>query len=117
MSLLDEGRETVTVYLEETWVDSDGNLMVRPGPTGITTSAAVQVLAQSGTSARRSEQGNEGFETEEVYRLRFPRSFPHYLNSESRVEWLGKSFEIVGEARLYNGSERTAHIDYVMRRT
>lgn len=117
MSLLDDGRDVVTVFLEETWVDSDGNIMVRPGSTGITTNATVQVLAQSGTSARRSEQGNEGFETEEVYRLRFPRSFPHRLNSESRVEWLGKSYEIVGEPRIYNGSGRTAHVDYIMRRT
>lgn len=117
MSLLDRGRETVTVYPEETWTDPDGNVMTRPGTVGIETRASVQREGQSGNSARRAEQDAIGFETEEVYRIRFPRSFTTVLGAQSAVEWNGKRYSVIGDAHYYNGSRRTAHTDYAMRRT
>ncbi|TCO56905.1 hypothetical protein [Actinocrispum wychmicini] len=117
MSLLDRAHEDILVFPEETTVDSDGNIMTRPSQTGIPARAVIQMLAQSGTSARRSEQDNEGFESEEVYRLRFPRSFPYVLSAQARIEWRGQYWAIVGEARRYNGSARTRHMDYTIRRT
>jgi hypothetical protein len=117
VSLLNRATEDVVVYLEETTVDSDGNIMTRPSAVGIPARATIQVLAQSGTSSRRSEQDNEGFESEEVYRLRFTRSFTHVVGAQSRIEWLGVSWSIVGEPRRYNGSSRTRHLDYIIRRT
>lgn len=117
MSLLDRSHENILVFLEETTVDSDGNIMTRPATTGIQTRATIQMLAQSGTSARRSEQDNEGFESEEVYRLRFPRSFSYVLSAQARIEWRGQYWAIIGEAHRFNGSSRTRHVDYTIRRT
>lgn len=118
MSLLDRGRETVTVYPEEVYTDPDGNILRRPQATGITVSnATVQLLAQSGTSQRRAEQDNEGIETEEMYRLRLPRSYAGpILGASGRVVWRGLSWEVIGKERRYNGSSRTSHIDYLIRR-
>lgn len=117
MSLLDRSRENIVVYLEEVITDSDGNTITRASTTGIPARATIQVLAQSGTSSRRAEQDNEGFEIEEVYRLRFPRSFPHVLGAQSRIEWRGQYWALVGDPRRYNGSRRTTHLDYTIRRS
>lgn len=117
MSLLDKGRETVTVYQEETWTDRDGNTMTRPGPTGVTTRATIQPAAQSGTSARRAEQDNEGFETEQVYRMHLPRSFTTTLGAQARIEWKGQYWAVVGDAFQFNGSARTKRVEYTIRRT
>lgn len=117
MSLLDRGRELITVYPEELWTDEDGNELTRPSSSGIQTRACIQLLAQSGTSARRAEQDNEGFESEEVYRLRLPRSFTTVLGAQARVDWRGQYWAVIGEVRRYNGSRKTRHFDYVIRRT
>ncbi|MEO6084433.1 MAG: hypothetical protein ABIQ18_15140 [Umezawaea sp.] len=117
MSLLDRGREVVTVYQEIVTTDRDGNTITKAGTHGVTTRASVQILAQSGTSSRRSEQDNEGFETESVYRLRLPRDFPFILGAQAKVDWQGKTWSVIGDARQFNGSPRTAHSDYIIRRT
>jgi hypothetical protein len=117
MSLLDRANEDVVVYLEEEWTDTDGNLMTRPSSTGIPAKATIQLAAQSGTSARREEQDNEGFETEATYRLRFARSFPYVLGAQSRISWKGQYWAVIGDAHYYNGSPRTRHFDYTIRRT
>lgn len=117
MSLLDRGRETITVYQEEAWTDRDGNVMTRPGSVGVQTRATLQPAAQSGTSARRAEQDNEGFEVETNYRLRLPRSFPFVLGAQAAIEWNGEYWSVVGDAKLYNGSSRTRHYDYIIRRS
>jgi hypothetical protein len=116
MSLLDTGREIVTIYQEIETTDSDGNTITKAGPTGVETIAAVQLAAQSGTSARRAEQDNEGFESEQVYRLRLPRSFTMVIGAQAQVEWLGVRWSIIGKPRRYNGSNTTAHTDYIIRR-
>jgi hypothetical protein len=118
VSLLDrQGAESIVVYLDETFTDSDGNLMRRASTTGIPYTATIQVLAQSGTSSRRAEQDNEGFESEEMYRMRLPRSFPHIIGAAAEVEWLGLRWAVIGKVRRYNGSPRTHHYDYMIRRT
>lgn len=117
MSLLDKGRETVTVYQEETWTDRDGNTMTRPGSVGVTTPATISPAAQSGTSARRAEQDNEGFETEAAYQMRLPRSFPFVLGAQARVEWRGQYWSVVGDAFHFNRSSRTKRVEYMIRRS
>ena len=118
INILDRpGRDTVVVFLEEEYTDSDGNPMTRASSTGITTTATVQLSAASGTSARRAEQGNKGFVTEETYKVRFPRSFPHVLDAQSKIEWQGRMYSVFGDAQRYNGSDRTRHVWYTMRRT
>lgn len=116
MSRLDTSNNDITVYLEETWTDSDGNTMVRPSATGIPARVMIQPLPQSGTSARRAEQDNEGFETERMYRMRFTRSFPYTLGAQSRIEWNGQYWSIMGDALTYNSGPRTRHTDYTIRR-
>lgn len=117
MSLLDTGRETVVIFQEIETTDADGNTITKAGPTGVETVATVQLLAQSGTSARRAEQDNEGFESEQAYRMRLPRSFPFEIGAQAQIEWLGVRWSINGKPRRYNGSDRTAHTDYIIRRT
>lgn len=117
MSLLDKGRETVTIYPEVTWTDRDGNIMTGPSSEGTVTKASLQPAAQSGTSARRAEQDNEGFETETAYRMRLPRSFPFVLQAQSRVEWNGEYWSVIGDAFKFNSSDKTKHFEYTIRRT
>ena len=118
MSLLDRAHyeETVTVYPEETFTSRDGNPMTRASSTGIDIRAVIQVAAASGTSSRRAEQDNEGFETEENYRIRFPSSFTTVLGPQSQVVWRGQRWSIFGEPKYYIGSHRTTHTDYTIRR-
>lgn len=117
MSLLDKANEDVIVYPEEVVTDSDGNIMTRPSVVGIPAKATIQIAAASGTSARRSEQDNEGFETEIGYRIRFPRSFTLVLGAQSQIEWRGKRYAVIGDVHEFRGSSITAHSDYMMRRS
>jgi hypothetical protein len=117
VSLLDKGRETITLYNEETYIDADGNPSRRAGSTPVTvTNCVVQLMAQSGTSARRTEDNNEAFDSEQVYRLRPPRSFTTIIGMHAKVVWQGVEWAVFGKARRYNGSDRTAHVDYILRR-
>lgn len=116
VSLLDRGDERVLVFLEEVSTDEDGNTITRPSPTGIPALARISLQNQSGTSSRRAEQDNEGFESESVYSVKFPRSFPYVLGAQSQIEWRGKRWVVFGDARLHLRSPRTAHTSYVIKR-
>lgn len=119
MSLLDVGRETVIVFHDEAFVSPDGNLMHRASTTDVDTivNCVVQVAAQSGTSARRAEQDEEGYDTEQVYRFRPPRSYVRKIGLQSQVEWMGVRWSVIGHPREFNGSDNTFHTDYTLRRT
>lgn len=117
MSLLDRGNEDIIVYPEETITDSDGNVHIRPSTTGVPARVLIQAMPQSGTSARRAEQDNEGFETEQLYRMRFTRGSEMDLGVRARIEWRGQWWSINGFPIRYNSGARTAHIDYVIKRT
>ncbi|ASW31367.1 head-to-tail stopper [Mycobacterium phage Lokk] len=121
MSLLDTGAryQPVTVYPEELVIDGDGNKRTRPSKTGIPALARLQVANQSGTSARRAEQDNEGFESEKVYRMRFPRSFTKQygiLGAQSQIEWRGQRWALFGDATVYDSSPALARVDYTIKR-
>lgn len=116
MSLLTRGlTETVTVYPEEVGTDFDGNIRTRPSATGIETKARLQVLGQSGTSSRRQEQDNEGYESERVYSMRLHPDFP-ILGMQSQIEWRGVRWAVFGTENVYNSSPRTRHITYTIKR-
>lgn len=120
MSLLDKATQDVIVYQGEEFEDEDGNIIMRPVAVGYAAKAEIQPARQSGTSARRAEQDNEGYETEEVYRLRFSRDHDRThdkLNPAAQIEWDNKRWFVVGYPTPYMGSRRTAHIDYQIRRT
>lgn len=121
MSLLDNGAryQPVIVYPEILVEDSDGNAFTRPAKDGIPAKARFQVANQSGTSARRAEQDNEGFETEKVYRMRFPRSFTRdhgVLGAQSQIEWRGQRWALFGDHTEYDSSERLSRVEYIVKR-
>lgn len=109
MSLLLSGRETVTVYPETLGTDDDGNIITRPSPTGLVLRAAVQPLSSTETSER-------GFTGRQAYRIRLQASAP-ILGAQAVVEWRGHRWSVEGDAVFYNGSPRTAHVDYVIVRS
>ncbi|QBP31045.1 head-to-tail stopper [Mycobacterium phage Refuge] len=121
MSLLDTGAryQPVTVYPEEMVIDKDGNKKTQPSKVGIPAIARLQVANQSGTSARRAEQDNEGFESEKVYRMRFPRSFTRdhgILGAQSQIEWRGNRWALFGDATVYESSPALSRVDYTIKR-
>ncbi|AHJ88678.1 head-to-tail stopper [Mycobacterium phage RhynO] len=119
MSLLDRCPEDVIVYPQIVTQDSDGNTKTKPSETGIPTKARIQVLGQSGTSSRRQEQDNEGFESERVYTIHFTRKFDRehgVIGMQSQIEWKGVRWALFGEPAYYTGSRRTEHIGYTMKR-
>ena len=116
MSLLDRGcNETVVVYPEVVSTDIDGNVFTKASNTGITTKARIQWQGQSGTASRRQEQDNEGFESEKVYSIRFPRGF-QILGAQSQVQWQGVRWVLFGDVNRYNSSRDTAHQTYTIKR-
>lgn len=120
MTLLDKAQQTITVFQAEDFEDDLGNILTRPAAVGYEAVAEIQPARQSGTSARRAEQDNEGYETEETYRLRFTRqhdrTYPALLPG-AQIEWKGMRWNLVGYPTFYMGSRRTSHIDYQIRRS
>jgi hypothetical protein len=118
MSLLDRGPHTVRVFPAEPFTDEDGNTIYRTSSTPYTINdCVVQVALQSGTSFRRAEQDDIGYETEDNYRLRPPRYFEGELSSNDVVEWQGERFHVFGNVKRYTHSRRTGHQDYILRRS
>lgn len=116
MSLLNKAVEDIIVYHEVEKIDDDGNIILVASDVGVPTKATIQPAQQSGTSARRAEQDNEGYETEQNYRLRFSRRNSIVLGQAAQIEWLGTRWSVVGLPVRYNGSLRTRHVDYMIRR-
>ena len=117
MSLLDRGTEDILIFLEEAVIDEDGNTRTRPSAVGTPTKARMQPLGQSGTSSRRQEQDNEGYESERVYTLRLPRSWPHgEVGAQSQVVWRGERWALFGPTVRYTGSRATRHDTYTIKR-
>lgn len=119
MSLLDKAKQNILIFHEEEYTDEDGNTILRPSAVGVPAKAEIQPARQSGTSARRAEQDNEGYETEETYRLRFTRQHDRtmpVLGQAAQIEWRGERWVLVGLPTFYFGSRRTQHIDYQIRR-
>ncbi|WP_078344836.1 hypothetical protein [Mycobacteroides chelonae] len=120
MSQLDVMNAEVVVHPQVDVVNRHQNTTTKASDTGIETPARIQVASSSGTSARRAEQDNEGFESEVFYRIRFPRSFDNehgILGMQSQIYWEGKKYGIFGIPQRYMGSPRTAHIEYLMQRS
>jgi hypothetical protein len=103
VSLLSRSTDVVTVFAEAVVTDADGNQITKPGTVGVVTRAVVQPLSSTET--------DEGPTSE--YRLRLV-GFSDLLGAQSAVEWNGKRYAIDGDPKIYNGSRRTAHVDYVI---
>jgi len=124
VSLLDSGAvyQDVTVYPQEKVTDEDGNPRTKPSSTGVAAKARFQPLMQSGTSARLQESDNEGFESQEVYSMRFPRGVFENLGPQSEIEWgltaqgLPQRWAVFGFPARRNNSPATAHVSYQVER-
>jgi hypothetical protein len=110
VSLLNRGAETVKVFQEVQTpdTDTDGNKITRAALIGTLVRAVVQPISST-------ENADGGFNTESRYRLRLI-DYPGTLGAQSEIEWNGKRYSILGDALIYNGSRRTAHVDYLMAR-
>lgn len=86
--------------------DADGNTVTKPGTVGVICRAVVQ---PAGNQERESPDGT----TTSRYRLRLI-GYPDLLGSRSAIEWQGRRYAIDGEPIIFNGSPRTAHVDYFM---
>ena len=118
MSLLDRGNVDAILYPEEAVTDADGNTRTRASKTGIPIQIWVQPQGQSGTSARRAEQDNEGYETEQVLRARLARAHRDLvIGAQSQVEIDGQRWSVFGDGTKYRGSSRTAHRVFMLRRS
>lgn len=118
MSLLDKGNIDGILYPEEAVEDADGNIRTQAAATGIPIRLWIQPQGQSGTAARRAEQDNEGYEIEEVLRVRFARRFENLeVGAQAKIEISGKMWSVFGEPREHLGSPRTRHKTYTLRRS
>lgn len=117
MSILDRGTDDILIFLEEAVHDEDGNIRTRPSKVGTPTRARLQPLGQSGTSSRKQEEDDEGYESERVYSLRLPRSWPHgEIGMQSEVEWRGERWALFGSPVRYISSPMTSHYTYTIKR-
>lgn len=117
MSLLDRGNADIELYQEELVFDKDGNAHTQAAKVPTPLRVWLAPIGQSGTSARRAEQDNEGFETEKVMRMRLLRK-DHGLEigAQAKVVFEGQEWSVFGDRTKYMGSPRTAHHDYMLRR-
>lgn len=117
MSQLDRWNTEVLVYLEEAVEDRDGNIRTRASKEPTPLKVWVAPVSQSGTSARRAEQDNEGYESEQVLRMRLLRKDEHLkIGAQSKVLLDGQIWSVFGDRTVYRGSSRTHHHDYTLRR-
>lgn len=124
VSLLDSGAvyQDVTVYPQVLVTDIDGNPRTKPSASGTAAKARFQPLMQSGTSARLQESDDKGFETQEVYSMRFPRGVFANLGPQSQIEWgldaqgNPQRWSVYGFPSRRNNSTATAHVTYQVKR-
>ena len=117
MSLLVRWNAEVLVYLEEAVEDRDGNIRTRAAKEPTPMKVWLAPVSQSGTSARRAEQDNEGYETERVLRMRLLRKdMGVKIGAQSKVEIEGEMWSVFGDRTQYRASNRTHHHDYTLRR-
>jgi hypothetical protein len=128
VSILEDGDfyEPCNVYLQVVKISPDGNVQTCRSTTPTPAVARFDKQGQSGTSARRAETDSEGFTTEDVYRVRFPRSFDEEygeLGAQAAIGWgldaKGREaiWPIFGNVARHNRSERTRRAVYVIRRS
>ena len=114
MSLLDRTNASVTVFPEESVVDSDGNTRTQPAAVGVVTSARVWPV----TNSRPSESWDDGgFDSTSRYALRFPRSFKTVLGAQAQILWEGVRWSVIGDPISFDGSFRTRHKHYRIERS
>lgn len=103
MSLLDGGRETITVY-PVTGMGADGS----PAEGEPVTVEGCSIQPQSSLAG-----DSDGYQDATTYRV-IRRSLP--AGPWARVTWKGRDFTVVGEPHHYRGSTRVSHDAATIRR-
>lgn len=106
MSMLDNGSETVTVYPEETFTDSQGNVVKRPADVGVVVTRVIMQPINSDHDRQRDESVHRD------YRL-ICRNAP--LGPWSYVDWNGIRLFVVSGPHPYSASPDTTHITATLR--
>lgn len=118
MSLLDKWNAKILLYPEEVTTDRDGNTITQASETPIPLKVWLQVRGQSGTASRRSEQQDEGYETEQVLSMRLRRKdMDLEIGAQSKVTWGDEEYSVFGDVDRYIASPRTRHAMYTLRRS
>lgn len=105
MSLLYDAPDEVLVYVEEDGADGDGNPIKVP----VAYPAKVRGRVQPDYSL---ESNFNGQEVATVYRL-VCRTFP--AGAYAKVEWGGRTWDVLGEPMRRNGSSGIAHVTVILR--
>lgn len=108
MSLLDTGREVVTVYPMVKSTDPDGNEIWGPSETGVDVRASVQPISSD-------EAAVNGQQVSTVYRVRPVRSSPVPVGPWAKVVWDGREWDVVGEPARHNSSPATRRVTFQIR--
>lgn len=117
MSQLDRWNKIVQLYPEIVKTDKDGNTRTCASDTPIALKVWLAPVGQSGTAARRSEQDNEGYESEKLMRMRMIRSNHHItIGAQARIGIDGNFWSVFGDKTEYMATSRTAHQEYTLRR-
>lgn len=104
--LLDRGRETLLVYVEETATDSFGNIVRRPSGDGIE-------LRVTSSEDRSSEAELPGQVSNKVVRI-LARQVP--AGSWSRIIYAGEEWDLASPPRMTTGAtKRLKHIEFTIR--
>jgi hypothetical protein len=106
VTILDNGRETITVFPEERTTDSHGNPIWRPSSTGIEVHGVT--ITPRASRDRRTGELRPGRQ----YHL-LARDAP--LGPWSLVEWNGLSLAVVDGPLRYTASPATRHVSAILR--
>lgn len=105
MSLLDEPRDTLVVFPEETYTDSRGDERVRPAATGVSVTGWMQPM-----STLRLFPSLDSTQQQRVYATWrfFARDAP--LGVWARAEWQGRSLTVRSGPEVRQYSAATGHV-------
>lgn len=100
MSVLDRGNAELLVYPMVKATDPDGNEVWQPAADPVTVRASLQPV----TSADVLVSGQE---VDTVYRVRPVRGTDVPLGAWDRIEWDGRSWDVIGDPTRRDASPRT----------
>lgn len=109
MSLLD-GRETVTVYVEETYVDSYGDTKIRPAETGVVVTGVVM----QPMSSIRLFPALDVTQQQRIYATWRFMAKDAPLGVWARVEWRGQRMSVRSGPEYRPYSAGTWHVSALL---
>jgi hypothetical protein len=107
VSLLDEGNELVVIYPMVETTDPEENSVWRAGDVGVPVMGSVQPIGND-----TSTEGGTSQVVDTTYRFRPNRGETVPIGAWARVEWDGRTWDLVGDPGRHNGSDATAHRTY-----